>query len=357
MTDFEDRLSTALRSAGAVAPDATGLVDAARGRAQTRGRRRTALASVAAVVGVAGVVGGVALMGDRDTGQTTAPATSGASDAATTSSPDTPVSDSRVESWRDISVLVPADYGYGNLSTWCLNGKREPGPPVVERPGGAVPAIGCIGPQAGYGVAFGDANAFDPKEPPGKVWQYGPVGPGVDEQSYPDGAWLGYLVTPDGQSMVQVSLPTRAEAQSVLDSFALNTRVDANGCAPRMGGEQGVRTLPGEGQLRLCRYAVDGWLEQSELRVGQDAADAEAALDSAPTKGDRMCTMALEGPTVVVATADAEGQVTLDACQGFSWAGKDHDLTADVLYWVLSPGWSGAVDGDVPMPGRFRRLP
>jgi hypothetical protein len=29
-------------------------------------------------------------------------------------------------------------------------------------------------------------------------------------------------------------------------------------------------------------------------------------------------------------------------------------LTADVLYWALSPGWSGAVGNDVPVPDRLR---
>ena len=90
--------------------------------------------------------------------------------------------------------------------------------------------------------------------------------------------------------------------------------------------------------VRLCRYGVDDWLEQSELLTGQDATAAVAALEAAPAKGDRMCTMALTGPRIRVTTADAEGWVTLDACQGFAWDGGEHDLTADVLYWVLSPG-------------------
>jgi hypothetical protein len=45
----------------------------------------------------------------------------------------------------------------------------------------------------------------------------------------------------------------------------------------------------------------------------------------------------------------------LDACHGFSWDGDEHDLTADVLYWVLSPGWSGGVEGEVPMPDMLRQ--
>ena len=72
MTDFEDRLTTALHQAGEDAPDAAGLAPAARRRAGAR-RRRTALTSVAAVVAVAGVVGGVALLGGRDGGSDRTP--------------------------------------------------------------------------------------------------------------------------------------------------------------------------------------------------------------------------------------------------------------------------------------------
>ena len=50
-----------------------------------------------------------------------------------------------------------------------------------------------------------------------------------------------------------------------------------------------------------------------------------------------------------------QGWVTLDACHGFSWAGAEHDLTADVLYWALSPAGAEAVEGDVPMPAQLRQ--
>ena len=345
MNDFEDRLTSALRSAGDDAPGASGLAPAARGRARAR-RRRTALTSVAAVVAVGGVIGGAALLGNRDGASTVSPSTGG---TEATSSPDTPVANTRVESWRDVSVLVPVGYGYGNLSTWCTNGKREPGVPVVERPGGVVETIAC--PYSGYGVSFGDANAFDPAEPPGKLWQYGPVDSSVT-QSFPDGAWLGYQITSDGQTVVQVSLPSRAEAQAVLDSFVQNSGADANGC-PANGRDTGPAV--GEGSLRVCRYGLDDWLEQSELMTGQDAAHAVAALESAPPRDpDRMCTMELSGPTILMTTADAEGTVTLNACQGFTWDGVAQELTEGVLFWALSPGWSGGVEGDVPMPDKLR---
>jgi hypothetical protein len=36
-------------------------------------------------------------------------------------------------------------------------------------------------------------------------------------------------------------------------------------------------------------------------------------------------------------------------------AGEDRLVTADVLYWALSPGWSGAVDDGIPLPEVLRR--
>jgi len=140
----------------------------------------------------------------------------------------------------------------------------------------------------------------------------------------------------------------------VLDSSAVlgPTDPDGNGCLTKAVSDPG--SVP-PGQVRLCRYGIDGWLEQSEMLTGPDAEDAVAALQSAPAKGDRMCTMALTGPTIQVTGSDVQGRVTLDACHGFSWDGDEHDLAADVLYWMLTPGWSGGVEGDVPMPDALRQ--
>ena len=147
MTDFEERLSSALRSAGDDAPDAAGLGDRVRRRSRAR-RRRTALASAGAVAAVVVVAGGIAALGSDD----------GPTGASVTSDPPTspgvvsgpPL---RVETWRDASVTVPASWGHGNLSTWCIGGAAAPGTPVVERPGGVVEAIACD-PVQGYGVQF-----------------------------------------------------------------------------------------------------------------------------------------------------------------------------------------------------------
>ena len=338
MNDFEDRLTSALRSAGDDAPDAAGLAPAARSRARARSRR-TALTAVAAVVAVGGVIGGVALLGGHDAGPSRTPV----ADDPTPTVPATPsAADERVESWRDVSVTVPVGWGHGNLDDWCGDG-GDLGLPVVERPGASIDIL--CSPVNGYGVRFLDGSAIRLAYEPGHVWQYRE---GAVRTDYPVGSWLGYQ-RGSGDNLVWVVARDRATVEQVLATFQVND--DGNGCAAHWGDGPAVA----EGTVRLCRYDLEGWLEQSELLTGQDAADAVAALQAAPAKGDRMCTMQASGPTVQVTAPDARGMVTLDACQGYNWDGVEHDLTADVLYWALSPGWSGGVEGDVPMPDKLRQ--
>ncbi len=323
MTDFEDRLTSSLRSAGADAPDAAGLAPAARARARSR-RRRTALVPAVGVVAVAAVIGGVALLG------------SGGDDGTTQVADDVPTAapTTRVETWHAVSVMVPSSWGHGPLSTWCTQG-TEPGTPVVERPGGVVESIACT-PANGYGVQFSDGEAagFEAFSP-------GTVNESVGDD-YPQGSWQGWDQA--GRTRVLVVAPTREEAEQVLGSFQEVKGVDANGCAPHAEGV----TTAAEGTLRLCRYAADGSLEQSEVLVGQDAADAVAALDAAPVSPAKPCPSSA-AEFVAVTGHDVSGQVSIDACAGVSWGDEHRSLTADVLYWVLSPGWSGQIPDGITM--------
>jgi hypothetical protein len=333
MTDFEERLDAALHVAATDAPPAVGLADAARTR-WSRRRRTTALTSAAAVAAVVAVVGGVALLGSGGGGTADrVPVADGSSSAPTaevsTGAP------AQTESWRDLEITVPAGWGYGHLSTWCLNGKNAPGAPVVERPGGVVESIGCTGPENGYGVQFLDGSLADMAYQPGELWQYEPGGGDV----YPTGAWLGYQRA--GDNLVLVVAETRALTEQILSTFQHVTDVDANGCAPHEADQVPV-VSDARPWLRLCRYDTGGWLEQSETLVGERAAEAISALSDAPTKGDRMCTD-IATTVVLVSGVEREGRVALDSCQGLTWEGTDHDLTGDVLHWVLSPGWSGQV--------------
>jgi hypothetical protein len=322
MSDFEDRLGSALRGVAEDAPAAVGLADAARTRSGAR-RRRTAFASTAGVVAVAAVVGGVALLGPGD----------GPSEVAT----DTvePAATTRVETWHDVSVTVPADWGHGNLDDWCSNGESD-GSPVVERPGAVSIDILCT-PMYGYGVQFLDGGSGVSTE----AFSPGTVNRSVSGD-YPKGSWQGYEQA--GGTRVLVVAPTREEAEAVLGSFEHVTGVDANGCAPHAEGV----TLAVQGTLQLCRYSVDGQLEQSEVLTGQDAADAVAALDAGPASPAKPCPSPTAEYVMVTGSDVSEsGQVSLDACAAVIWGDEHRDLTADVLHWVLSPGWTGQVPDGV----------
>lgn len=339
MTDVERRITDALRGAATEAPPAVGLADAARAR-RVRRRRTTVWTSTVAVAAVVAVVGGVAVLGSRD-GAAPQVADDPTPTEVSTTAAGEPAE--RVETWRDLSVTVPSAWGYGVLSTWCSNGATEPGAPVVERTSGMRDLILCTEPANGYGVQFQDGAALDFVYRPGEVWQY----EAGDFAVYPVGAWMGYQRA--GNNVVLVVTADRATTEQVLASYRRVADVDANGCTPRSGNAAGVS--PGDGQVRLCRYDEGGWLDQSEVLTGQDASDAMAALDAAPAKGDRMCT-AIATPFVLVSGSGSEGRVALDSCQGLTWDGGDHDLTGDVLRWVLSPGWSGQVPDGITFEPR-----
>ncbi len=330
MTDFEERLTSSLHAAGDDAPGAAGLAPAARARARSR-RRRTALASAVGAVAVAAVVGGVALLG------------SGGDDGAASIADDvpTPAPATRVETWRDVSVTVPTAWGHGNLDDWCSSGESD-GSPVVERPGAISIDILCT-PTYGYGVQFSDVPSVG-------LEAYGPgtVNQSVDGD-FPSGSWQGWDAA--GQARVLVVAPTKGEAERVLGSFEEVKGADANGCDSSTPDDTG--SFPAPGTLRLCRYAGDGWLEQSELLTGQDAVAAAAALDSAPDRPALACPKA-SGTSVLVTSADHKtGVVQLDTCAGlFGWTGVQHDLTGDILHWVLSPGWTGQVPDGITFQPR-----
>jgi hypothetical protein len=330
MTDFEDRLTTALRSAADDAPDAARLAPAARRRAGVR-RRRMRLASAAAVVAVVGVIGGVALLGSGDAPSHVATDPPSSPAAA-------PTDEGRVETWHDVTVTVPASWGHGSLSTWCIQGS-EPGTPVVERPGGVVEDIACT-PATGYGVRF-----FEGADTRVEAFSPGTVNLSVGEE-FPSGSWQGWDQA--GSTGVFVVAATRDEAEQVLRTFDRVRDVDGNGCSPRFG--DGSEAATRGGQVRLCRYDDQGWLEQSEVLTGQDASDAVTALDAAPAEETHSCPMPKQMTRVEVTAGDLLGNVELsDTCQGFGWHDHWHKLTADVLYWVLSPGWSGQIPDGVTM--------
>lgn len=352
MSDFESRLRDALDAGAADAPDAVGLADAARGRARTR-RRTTIAVSAAAVLALVAVPAGVLAL--RDSGDSSPGFAKDGTEA-----PGSVPAGWRTETWHDLEVQVPDDWGYGALSTWCLS-SDEPGTPVVERPGGVGADVDCTPPSNTYGLQFFDAALFDAAFGPGHL-EHVTANPG-GPQPYPVGSWLGYE-GPFGDNAVRVVAPTEELARQILDSVHRVEGMDSNGCPP--GDADRSMGWGDTGTVSVCRYDADGLLVQSERLSGQDASDAVAALEAAPETtlmppcpgewgGDHPQT---EYALMIAGDTTYTVQWTGSACPYHGvFVGDDvrRSLTPDVMYWALSPGWSGGVDGSVPLPPDLRR--
>lgn len=341
MSDFESRLGDALAAGAEEAPDGSGLAAGARGRARRRRRTMVVVAAVA-VVAVVGVPIGVLALNDggADRGD-------GANDP--TASPRAP-GDTRIETWHDIQIEVPASWSYGARSAWCAGGDVDE--PVVERPSGGTLAIACM-PSYSYGAAWVDPEMTEtePVHPSGQVWQY----QAGDVAEYPPGAWLGHWY--DDQDMVQVAAADKETVQEILDSVQRVDDIDGNGCPVVDDG--GVGDVADD-EVAVCRYSADGQLEQSERLVGGDAVRARSVVEGAgeDSRGDLCRNGPGEYVAMTVAGGRAEVQYSGQACidRGMFIGDERRRLTSDVLYWALSPGWSGAWAGWVPMPVPLRPL-
>ena len=108
--------------------------------------------------------------------------------------------------------------------------------------------------------------------------------------------------------------------------------------------------------LSICRYGCDGWLQQSELLSAEDTATALSEIGRGRV---------VDGSTGCAGSEDTQIElghqfvVTLtDQCREgnrIALSGTIHELTERDLYWALSPGWSGGLDGSVPLPKQLRR--
>jgi len=262
----------------------------------------------------------------------------------------------RTESWHDLEIAVPESWGYGSMDAWCLPG-RDRDTPVVSRGEAIVDSIACSAPTTGYGVEFyALGNPVDALYDAGngEIMQ---LTPQLDPtHQFPRSAWMGHLVI--GETGVMFVTADRATAQAIKDSAHAITDVDANGCAPDRNQPVATARRPASDELRLCRYAPDGQLEQSELLRGWDAGSAANALDHAPVDDDPRGTCTEPSQTVDVRYQERRASVTLqesvstqEGCtRVVGWSDDVRALTPDVLYWVLSPGWTGTLPGDVPLP-------
>jgi hypothetical protein len=316
MTDLEDRLSEALHGAAGAAPRGGSLAEGARVR--LRRRRRTTLAAVAAVLVVLAVPVGLRL------------ASSGAEPQVTTASPD----GWRTESYRDLTLRVPADWGYDGWRDWCLGDGR----PAVTRVEGGRTGAGCE-PRLTYGVQFRDVPPEAFPEPGG----------------VPDDAVLERVGT--GGTSAWVVAQSEEQLTAILASVRQIDGVDANGCPPVVDPD-----AEGSGdRVSVCRYD-SGALEQSELLSVEDsealARAVSATQSTAAIDYDLVCPpYSLRQPVVTLRSAAVEADLLPSSACSAAGAmlveGQERLVTEDVLYWALSPGWEGA-GGGLPLPDPLR---
>jgi hypothetical protein len=330
MSDLEQRLADALTEGAQGAPSAPGLASAARSRA--RARRRNRLVGAAAVVALAVAVP-TAVVATNDSASERRNPNGVAND------PDAVGPDVRggyhYESWHDVTIEVPDTWVYGTLNQWCAD-DGLPGEPIVERPGGMQTLMLCT-PASGYGVRFQTVDNNDDFRWP-LVKQSG--------DTWPADAYVGARGL--GGVLVEVALPDLALAEEILDSAQLNDRLDPNGCPV---GADSDPVIPGE-TMTVCRYDTAGKLEQSELLSGADLKAAELALWAAPASTATDCD-ALPAQTIRLASVAEDARIDL-SCGTLMVHGEARRLTKDVLYWALSPGWSGSVPDGVSLPSELR---
>jgi hypothetical protein len=342
MSDLEQRVTRALEQGAEGAPAPVGLAAAARSRARRRHRMRIAGVAAAVALCIAVPTAVVALRGSDDSGRP-GPA-SVATDA--TGTPGVPAGQ-RVESWHGVTALVPDSWGWGSLEDWCADGGQLE--PRVERPGGVSLDIKCA--TSTYGLSF---QELPPGQDRDEVFDW-PVTLQTSK-GWPPDAYVGAHGI--GNLLVEVVAQTAAQAQAILGTVhAIGPQGDLNGCTSSRG-EAPPAEVP-DGLMRICRYDADGLLEQSETLTGSEPGEATAALEAAPSIDPKaFCPGDAERgvPIVRLHTQQFHANVDLGGdCARIHGLGPDRGLTADVLYWALSPGWSGSLPGNVPVPKELRQ--
>ncbi len=337
MSDLEQRLTDALAQGAQGAPPAIGLATGARARA--RQRRRTRLAGGAAVVALAvGVPGAVLARGGDGPGEGTGVTGRGTTAVDPVEGGSGMPNGYHAESWHGVTIEVPNTWGYGSPEAWCAGG-TEPTDPLIGRPG-VTNSIACT-PFASYGVTFLPANGN------GQEW---PVA-AQHSDSWPDGTYVGATTVAD--VVVTVAARESAVTQTVLESArVIGPEGDPNGCGATVDVEPNVQ---GDA-MSVCRYDVQGRLEQSELLDGNEIGEAAAALAAAPPfVGDCIAAPGETVPVVRMRSREFQADVDLGgSCPLVHGPYPDRALTADVVYWALSPGWTGALDERIPLPPELR---
>ncbi|RYC12540.1 hypothetical protein [Nocardioides zhouii] len=328
MPDLETRLRETLSERAAEAPDAIGLAAGARQR--LRRRRTTWAAAVAAAVVAAAIPVGLGL------GQVRGGSDPTPDDTAPVASEAPPVTDGfRAETWRDLTLEVPEDWGHGG-SDWCANGGTLGDEPRVGRPDTVVFSILCS-PGNGYGATIASSATFDPAYASGEVWRYDTEG--VVNAQYPDDTWLSYWY--DGSDVVTVATPDRALTQRIVDSVTRFEGLDPYGCPPTLGEAEALTSA--ERPLTLCRYSAEDLLSASGSWTGDAAASRWATLAEAPLADPRSA-CADQAFTSRIAILDADGYratAVADGCReglGIYFSGVVRQVTEAARQVLTSIG-------------------
>lgn len=142
--------------------------------------------------------------------------------------------------------------------------------------------------------------------------------------------------------------------------------LDANGCelgtvVPASGTFQAHRDADVRGLVSICHYAAGyEYLTLSEALSGDDSERVLQALRSAPPVSvtERDCPGPRSSTAIMVRTADRViAWVYYRGCQGVHvdlGDGGERQVTEEVLYMVLSPGWVGPLNPNLPLPPVLR---
>lgn len=310
MSDLEQRLTDALRGAGEQAPHPGDLVTPA--RARLRQRRRTTAAAVIAAVVVVAIPVGVQL------------ARQGVEPEVTTVVPDA----WRTESYRDLTLRVPATWGHQGGPDWCSGD----GKPAVTRGEGFLVNASCS-PRFTYGVRFRDVPAQLHARPKG----------------VPADAVLDVVGT--GSASAWIVAESQEQLAQIVASGHQIDGVDANGCPAVFDPE----LVSVDDRVSICLFE-SGELQQSELLSAADSAGARTAVADAPRDegGFVACPeYARAHPLITLRSRDLSADLLPSDC-GIATRMLDESqtklVTEDVLYWALSPGAAVGSASGLPMP-------
>lgn len=265
----------------------------------------------------------------------------------------------RWESWGGVQVQVPDEWGYGDLTQWCVT--RGPDGPAVDRPEMVSTRAVCSLLDDGRPTYTG-----------GLLLRRASQSPRLSRADVAPYATVRIHTIGDVTLTVVDIEP--AVGSAILASAEVVGRRDVNGCEPRRGRARPTPPVdrPRDGPIArvasvesvsVCRYGLSGWprptLIGSRRLTGRSAEEVLAALRAAPARppsaaGPR-CRGGAEELAVLELWPDGRAKtptsvvVRYDGCRGH---GVDdglsrRGLTADVLAPILAPPWTGEVSADV----------